>query len=144
MFLILGRFIRWDCRFKTEFSYYLCSRYNNDETCKSTVRYTGKVFTLNHVLFSTKLLLKNVYYLYQGSAWRKKNHIGSDRLPLNLNHFGSDREKRYDPIRSNNPIRFNPVLPISDLYSACSNPTNVVLMIALSMIIGKGAWYWDR
>ena len=30
------------------------------------------------------------------------------------------------------------------LYSACSNPTNVVLVIGLSMIIGKGAWYWDR
>ena len=30
------------------------------------------------------------------------------------------------------------------LYSACSNPTNVVLLIVLSMIIGKGAWYWDR
>ena len=30
------------------------------------------------------------------------------------------------------------------LYSACSNPTNVVLVIVLSIIIGKGAWYWDR
>ena len=30
------------------------------------------------------------------------------------------------------------------LYSACSNPTNVVLVSVLSMIIGKGAWYWDR
>ena len=29
-------------------------------------------------------------------------------------------------------------------YSACSNPTNVVLLIVLSMIIGKGAWYWYR
>ena len=29
-------------------------------------------------------------------------------------------------------------------YSACSNPTNVFLVIVLSMIIGKGAWYWDR
>ena len=30
------------------------------------------------------------------------------------------------------------------LYSACSNPTIVVLLIVLSMIIGKDAWYWDR
>ena len=30
------------------------------------------------------------------------------------------------------------------LYSACSNPTNVVLVIVLSVIIGKGAWYWER
>jgi hypothetical protein len=30
------------------------------------------------------------------------------------------------------------------LYSACSNPTDVVLLIVLSMIIGKSAWYWDR
>ena len=30
------------------------------------------------------------------------------------------------------------------LYSPCSNPTNVVLLIVLSMIIGKGAGYWDR
>jgi hypothetical protein len=28
------------------------------------------------------------------------------------------------------------------LYSACSNPTDVVLLIVLSMIIGKSAWYW--
>ena len=30
------------------------------------------------------------------------------------------------------------------LYSTCSNPTYVVLAIVLGMIIGKGAWYWDR
>jgi hypothetical protein len=28
---------------------------------------------------------------------------------------------------------------VNYLYSACSNPTNVVLLIALSIIIGKGA-----
>ena len=27
---------------------------------------------------------------------------------------------------------------------SCSNPTNVVLVIVLSMIIGNGAKYWDR
>jgi hypothetical protein len=30
------------------------------------------------------------------------------------------------------------------LYSACSNHTNVVSLIVLSMFIRKGAWYWDR
>jgi hypothetical protein len=33
---------------------------------------------------------------------------------------------------------------VNYLYSPCSNPTNVVLVIVLSIIIGKGAWYWDR
>ena len=30
------------------------------------------------------------------------------------------------------------------LYSACSNSTYIVLVIVLSMIIGKGAWYRDN
>ena len=30
------------------------------------------------------------------------------------------------------------------LFSACSNLTNVVLVIVLGMIIGKGVWYLDR
>jgi hypothetical protein len=29
------------------------------------------------------------------------------------------------------------------LYSACSNPTNGVLLIVLSMIKGKDALYWE-
>jgi hypothetical protein len=29
-------------------------------------------------------------------------------------------------------------------YSACLNPTNIILVTVLGMIIGKGAWYSER
>ena len=32
----------------------------------------------------------------------------------------------------------------SNLYSACSNPTNVVLVTVSGIIRGNGAWYSDR
>lgn len=31
-----------------------------------------------------------------------------------------------------------------DLYRACSNPTNVVLVIVLGKDIGKGAEHWEH
>jgi hypothetical protein len=30
------------------------------------------------------------------------------------------------------------------LFSACSNPTDVVLVIVLGIVIGEIAWYWER
>ena len=30
------------------------------------------------------------------------------------------------------------------LYNKCSNPTDVALVTILGMIIGEGAWYWER
>ena len=41
-------------------------------------------------------------------------------------------------------INQSPSQKVNYLYGACSNPTNDVLVIVLSMIIGKGAWYRYR
>jgi hypothetical protein len=50
---------------------------------------------------------------------------------------------RHDKIRRKAFYHRNSISTLT-ISKTCSNPSNVVLVIVWSIIIGKGAWYWDR